>query len=388
MKLERKCKFRFFILIAILFLWLFNNSPVYHFNHLSYNICLGEEPKNDINFIENIDKEKSIDPNNKNQSKTVNYKEENNFSSTTQDNKEQENKVVLKDDKKTNLGSNPYSVTEDLTLLQGEESNGFSHHMIALNIAGVLPNLPSQDKIDAINGQDGLAILAHPNLKAGQLDYSETEILNISDYFGIEIYNGYSQQVANQGIATDKWDLALSNDHRVWGFGVDDSHNETQRGNGFTMVYSEDLTSEDIYQNLEDGDFYASSGAMIENISYSASLKRITVTTDKPSTIQYIGKNGHVYAEYTNIMGRSYYIGGDEEYIRVVIKNSDGYAWTQPFWIDGEVITNPYQSGFPNRKANLHCHGNEAELQSWYAEQGYSILAVTNYSHLKSYIGI
>jgi len=280
-----------------------------------------------------------------------------------------------------------YRGANGLVVLPGEENDNPFHHIIALNAGCVYPGRPLQDRIDTINSQGGSAILAHPNVDIG---YSENELLQANNYLGMEIYNGacWRSWCPKRGIATAKWDYVLTRGKKIWGFGVDDSHSEAQRGTGFTVMHSEDLTPEDIYQNLEEGNFYASSGAMIENITYYSPLKRITIRTHEPSTIQYIGKNGHVYAKYTNTMGRSYYTRGDEKYIRATIINSNGYAWTQPFWIDGGTVTNPYQSGFPDKKANFHCHESEEEVSSWYSAHGYSILAITDYSHRKSYIGI
>jgi len=94
--------------------------------------------------------------------------------------------------------------------------------------------LSLQERIDAINLQGGVAILAHPNLRCR--GYRIRNLIAAENYLGIEIYNSFLQKCCR--VATDKWDAALTSGKRIWSFGVDDSHSESQRGKGFFCLFA------------------------------------------------------------------------------------------------------------------------------------------------------
>jgi len=254
------------------------------------------------------------------------------------------------------------------------------HHIAALNISEHIDNeLTLQQKIDAINNQSGYAILAHPNMP--KHIYTVPELLSLTNYFGIEIFNGYCERKRGKGFAENKWDAVLTSGKKVWGFGVDDAHMDSWRGYGYSVGnFSDD---ESFKECLESGEFYASSGSKFTYISFYEPLKRITVKTDKTSWIKFFGKNGTEYYSYYG-QGKSYYIQGDEQYIRVRIANADGRAWTQPFWIEENgSVTQPYDvADLPTNKFNTHCHGVFDTTYDWYLNHGYKGIIITNYNRI------
>lgn len=282
----------------------------------------------------------------------------------------------------------PTMAFADLTILDSEENvdpehESPDHHIAALDISSHIPNdYTLQEKIDEINLQGGEAILAHPNY--GSLSYSIPLLLSLNNYLGIEALNGYCY-VRDGGQALDKWDAVLSSGRKIWAYGVDDSHKVDQRGIGRTYVYGQG----DIWDNYKNGNCYTALNSSMKYIyiSYYEPLKRITVKVSNPATIKFVGKNSTIYETRTNSTGWSYNIQGNEGYIRVQAVSTNGRAFTQPFWIEDGIVTNPYQVADPNdvlsfTKANTHCHGDYQDIVNWYSTNGYSLLAVTNYNRI------
>jgi hypothetical protein len=269
------------------------------------------------------------------------------------------------------------NINQNFFALSGEENVNAYNHIVAINIKEhVDPNLNLQDRINEINRQGGLAILAHPNINIG---YSNKTLLSLSGYTGIEIYNKLVR-----GIATKKWDYILSRGKRVWGFAVDDAHTDITRGQAFIVMGAEITSPEVLLANLRSGNFYASSGAHFQSLSYNPFHKKIAVKTVRSSKIFFIGKYGKIYKKS---FGKNaiYHIKGNEKYIRVEIKNSSGRAWSQPFWITKKEVNNSFQLSFFTffELGNTHCHGNLEELLAWYQQNGYGFINVSQYNWIE-----
>lgn len=260
--------------------------------------------------------------------------------------------------------------------------------IIVVLIILLIPIIVFSQEISVLNGKeqrtdihtlvyDDFSIAAHPNHSS--FYWSDSDLLN-PEINGIEVFNGLVYAGKNgsvRGMATNRWDMLLRARHRVWGFANDDSHGVSQRGRGYSVVYSNG-TKESVINSILKGDLYTSSGAKITYLSLYTPKKRITIKTNKTSWIRFKGKNGTYLSHYGT--GWSYHLKGNEGYIRVQVKNADGYAWTQPFFINSDgSINNPYRFGFPNKKANFHTHGELSELSTWYLNKGYGILGITNY---------
>jgi hypothetical protein len=87
-----------------------------------------------------------------------------------------------------------------------------------------------------------------------------------------------------------------------------------------------------LLQALERGEFYASTGVLLEDVRSDA--KRITVTV-KPDAwakyrIEFVGKDGRVLRDVPATTA-TYEISGDEGYVRARVIESNGrMAWVQP----------------------------------------------------------
>ena len=220
--------------------------------------------------------------------------------------------------------------------------------------------------------------LNHPNFQWG---VSAEDLAHVVEERYFEIYNGHPK-TNTLGDATRPsleklWDIA--NTIRVaqlgaeplMGLGTDDSHhyhvggmNRSTPGRGWVMARAESLTPEAIVGALKRGDFYASSGVTLRDMSYDAATMTVsleiepdggaTFTTRFVGTPRNFGDGGNgggktpldsadVGKTFATVEGTraSYKLTGDELYVRAVVtsskppavpsyENQQAQAWTQP----------------------------------------------------------
>lgn len=205
-----------------------------------------------------------------------------------------------------------------------EENTANTGHILALNVSNsVETTLKLQERINNIVSQDGVAILAHPNWRVG---YTYEQLMQLTNYTGIEIFNGLS------GDAVELWDSVLSSGKIIWGFANDDEHSITKDA-GKTAIYVliDSLSTKAILDALKRGSFYSVRGHNILE-DFSVQNNSITVCSLCDAEIKFIGYGGEIL---TQVKGRTatYYIAGDERYIRVELISTDGVVWLQPLII-------------------------------------------------------
>src|SRR5438874_476689 len=97
---------------------------------------------------------------------------------------------------------------EAFVLLRGYESTNDSGHIVALGSETVVPSTWSpQGRLDQINEQGGLAILAHP---AWQVGWKDGDMPRLQGYRGMEIFNGMTDAPGRTERAIQLWQEALN----------------------------------------------------------------------------------------------------------------------------------------------------------------------------------
>ena len=218
-----------------------------------------------------------------------------------------------------------------LLLLSGCEVTAGGGHVVAVGITEPIePRQPRQAIIDAINAQGGIAILAHPNWGKTFCHWQQDDLVALQGYAGIEVFNGNILRDDGSPLASDRWDRLLSQGRKVWGYATDDTHNEQDIANGWTMVLADDATPDAILKALRDGRCYASSGVFLEAIEVDGEVIRIV--TRNADRIAFVGPYGR-WLSWVDASRAEYRVQGDEGYVRVEAYGSRGsVAWTQPFW--------------------------------------------------------
>jgi len=229
-----------------------------------------------------------------------------------------------------------------------------------------------------------IAILNHPNFGWGVR--AEDMVMSESLRF-FEIFNGHPS-VRNYGddahASVERiWDIVLAlrlGKHRlpaVYGVATDDAHGyheyglgKVNPGRGWVMVRAKHLTAEAIVRGLEAGDFYSSSGVVLDDFSRNGNELRVRIRgeagvtyktqfiatwkdasldseprVDKEGkelmvTRMYSGDVGKVVAEVDGV-NPTYTMTGKELYVRAKVISSKPHpnpyakgdvenAWTQP----------------------------------------------------------
>jgi hypothetical protein len=226
--------------------------------------------------------------------------------------------------------------TPDFTVINGSEcgisGSGRWGHFTGLKltqrISGV--NLSHQQMIDAIKSQGGVPFINHP--RYSQIPITAKQIINDmqNNLFHQEIWNGVTiGQPPPDDISV--WDSVLSTGRIMYGVASDDSHKESNQGKGWIMVYASSNNEDTLVNEIRKGNFYSTTGIIIDSIYYSPSS--IFIRSSNGETIRFIGKNGSTLKTVIGTEG-NYSITGDEIYVRAEISNSMGKrGWIQPMMI-------------------------------------------------------
>jgi CubicO group peptidase (beta-lactamase class C family) len=243
-----------------------------------------------------------------------------------------------------------------LLLIPGQEvtdqlTRATQLHVTAMNLKNrLLPaggtSIPEilQKDIDAIHAAGAIAIVNHPNY-TWAVTADHLKALNGLKFF--ELYNGHPQCNPFGGGGSPSveeiWDAVLSSGKLLYGVASDDMHylkqpwnpSAPRPGTGYIAVRANALTAPEIFNAMNRGDFYASTG--VDLTDYTVTDKSISLTVKELSMrkyrIQFIGREGKLLKEVPAPTA-SYDINGREGYVRVKVIESGGkYLWTQPVFI-------------------------------------------------------
>lgn len=150
--------------------------------------------------------------------------------------------------------------------------------------------------------------LNHPNWR---WDMPAEVLAEALEADGFELVNPSCHNLGNDTFPGSErmWDIAatlrLKKYQRkpIWAVAADDTHNyhdfanrpqKANPGRAFVMARAESLNGDALAQALKDGDFYASTGVILDTVQYDAASRQLTVTVDPADpgtayTIQVIG---------------------------------------------------------------------------------------------------
>ena len=245
-----------------------------------------------------------------------------------------------------------HGAEEKFLVVQGEEVTSIAEkkpvHVNGLDVQrlveaynGATVGETLQRNIDNIRAASGVPHINHPNF--GWAITSE-DLRTARNYKLFEIHNGHPT-VNNEGGGgvpglEEVWDRILSNGSIVYGMATDDAHVFKDPGNpmvsgpgrGWVMVQAPRLEAGALMSALERGDFYASTGVVLDEVNATAKALAIKVHPEGVSKyrIQFIGRGGRMLSEVAE-PSATYTFAGDEGYVRAKIIESNGrMAWVQP----------------------------------------------------------
>lgn len=177
---------------------------------------------------------------------------------------------------------------------------------------------------------------AHASFTKG---YKVGDMKWLSNYRLLEVLNPY-------GNAIEHWDVALSNGHRVYALGDDDTHditNGNEIGRNLTMINTQSLDADSVYEALERGLCYA---VELNNFFlYGSSLERkaqlaqtlphltrcelvgdtlfVATTADELKEVRFISQGGKVLKTIEKDKEVYYVIQPEDTYVRTEINIDD-----------------------------------------------------------------
>lgn len=223
-----------------------------------------------------------------------------------------------------------------VTPIEGcEFTSGYVGHLWHLgsyfNAAALVGSDP-QVWINDIVAAGGMATIAHPTYSGDTV----AELLALTGYIGIEIWNNKCELVNGTGSAVATWDALLSAGRQVWGFGADDAHHASERDYGHIVVLVDNAS--ELQNALEAGNFYVVKGNGLAFTDISVTGPILTVTTDLPASITFIGNGGTVLRTDTGVTHASYISDGSEKYIRIEATAGTCTLYSQPLLVTAKRV--------------------------------------------------
>ena len=173
---------------------------------------------------------------------------------------------------------------------------------------------------------------AHASFTSG---YKVNDMKLLSNYRLLEVLNPY-------GNSFEHWDMALSNGHRVYALGNDDTHiihKASEVCREMTMINTPDLDPEHVYQALDKGLCYAvdfdnffhfpmtleQKVEQARNLPYLTQAQLvgdtlfISTSANTMHEVKFIGQGGKVLKTEENVATASYVIQPEDQYVRTEI---------------------------------------------------------------------
>ena len=165
-----------------------------------------------------------------------------------------------------------------------------------------------QANIDAVLAAGGMASLNHPN---DRNSFTHEHVLQTTGASFIEVFNGGGPSKNNDGgngrpSSEETWDGVLSGGQRLYGIATDDAHtydefrpDRANPGRGWVWVRACPLTEETILSALRRGEFYASTGVELADLSATSSELSLGIQARPGESYltKFVGKHGRVLSE-------------------------------------------------------------------------------------------
>jgi hypothetical protein len=233
---------------------------------------------------------------------------------------------------------------EEVTARAGDKPvhvNGLDIKSLVEAYNGATVSDTLQRNIDGIRAASGVPHINHPNFGWA---LTTDDLRHARNYKIFEIHNGHPSvnNLGGGGVPglEEVWDRLLTSGSMIYGMATDDAHVFKEPGNpmvsgpgrGWVMVRAPRLEAGALMQSLERGDFYASTGVVLDDVLASDKSLAVKIKTEGVSKyrVQFIGRGGQILTEVAE-PSATYNFRGDEGYVRAKVIESNGrMAWVQP----------------------------------------------------------
>lgn len=236
-------------------------------------------------------------------------------------------------------------IANDFITLSAAEVQGSRYHLLTLGLSELPPRSWAEEPqavIDHLKAQGALCYIAHPYW-TGQ---TSAEVQELRDLDGLEVFNAVCEESRGTGHARVHWDDCLSAGCRLTGLAVDDSHwRHDWEGIGYVMVRSQTLDETSILRALAQGNYYSSTGPVIQDLRVVSSQDGQPELHVRCSPCQEIvfyaaGSRGQrfVAANGERLTHARLPIQPELVYVRVECRDGrSGCAWSNPAYV-GDIL--------------------------------------------------
>jgi len=192
--------------------------------------------------------------------------------------------------------------------------------------------------VDAINkyiqqrNEEGfIACYNHPYWSVqDRRDYCD-----LKGFFAMEIYNHNCEVENSFGYSPRIYDEMLRTGRNIYCLASDDNHNVYYHDSfgGFTMINCENLEYETVINALKNGDFYASQGPQIYEISLEDNKLRVKCSDAILVVVYTNGRAGYI-KHGVDLNEVEFELSGQDKYIRVMCRDKNyKEANSNAFWL-------------------------------------------------------
>ena len=226
----------------------------------------------------------------------------------------------------------------------GRTQLGEAYHLVGIGLEEMieLPRdvasrqaLAAQDVIGALRRAGAVVFVAHPYWSG----LVAQDLLPLEGIAGIEVFNTNTEVDIGKGYSGVHWDDCLCRGKLLFGAANDDTHwRMSDYGRAWTMVRAETLTRQAVLEALAVGAFYASTGAVLDDVAFDGAVVTVRVGGAGASEVRFICDRrwGHrVVAEGAPLTQATFALRGRERYVRVEVTTPAGHrAWTNPLFLE------------------------------------------------------
>jgi hypothetical protein len=226
----------------------------------------------------------------------------------------------------------------------GRSRLGTSYHLVGIGLREMIDlprqvaarhGLGPQAVVRALQQAGAVVFVAHPYWSGLVVD----DLLPLDGVAGIEVFNANTEVDIGKGYSGVHWDDCLSRGKLLFGAANDDAHwRLPDYGQAWTLLRAEVLTPESVVEGLRSGAFYASTGAVLEDVAFNGAAITVRVGAPGASEVRFKCDQrwGHrVVADGKPLETATYALRGHEKYVRVEVATPSGQrAWTNPLFLE------------------------------------------------------
>ena len=195
--------------------------------------------------------------------------------------------------------------------------------------------LDVQAVIEALRKAAATVFVAHPYWSGLVVE----DLLSLHGVAGIEVFNANTEVDIGKGYSGVHWDDCLSRGKLLLGAANDDAHWRLRDyGRAWTMLRLESLTPQAVAEALGTGAFYASTGAVLENVAFDGATVAVRIPPPGAAEVRFMCDRRwgqRVVAEGPPLERATYSLRGREKFVRIeIITPSGEQAWTNPLFLE------------------------------------------------------